>query len=115
TRYLFFSRCATLTSTHPCISRVCSGEDNDAGQTPSRAPAPGRPPPPPGPAAPGSPPASDPAAPAPATEEEKDPAKAAEALVQRRNRGRAGTVQTSWRGALDVGALVPLRKRLLGE
>ena len=51
----------------------------------------------------------------PAAEAEKDPAKAAEALVQRRNRGRAGTVQTSWRGALDAGALVPLRKRLLGE
>ncbi|WP_175429659.1 hypothetical protein [Azospirillum argentinense] len=62
-------------------------------------------------------PAGDPpaAGPAPATEEEKDPAKAAEALIQRRNRGRAGTVQTSWRGALDVGALVPMRKRLLGE
>ncbi|MGR0187989.1 hypothetical protein [Azospirillum aestuarii] len=67
------------------------------------------------PPAPTVPPAADPATPAPATEEEKDPAKAAEALIQRRNRGRAGTVQTSWRGALDVGALVPLRKRLLGE
>ncbi|MDQ2105948.1 hypothetical protein, partial [Azospirillum isscasi] len=69
------------------------------------------------PPAPAPPPSADPApsAPAPAAEEEKDPAKAAEALIQRRSRGRAGTVQTSWRGVLDVSALVPLRKRLLGE
>ncbi len=65
--------------------------------------------------APAVPPTVDPVIPPSATEEEKDPAKAAEALIQRRNRGRVGTVQTSWRGALDVGALVPLRKRLLGE
>ncbi|UKJ71853.1 hypothetical protein [Azospirillum brasilense] len=67
------------------------------------------------PPAPAVPPTADPVTRPSATEEEKDPAKAAEALIQRRNRGRAGTVQTSWRGALDVGALVPLRKRLLGE
>ena len=43
------------------------------------------------------------------------PDAAAEAAQGQRARSRLGTIATSWRGVLDSGALMPVRKSLLGE
>jgi len=43
------------------------------------------------------------------------PDAAAEAAQGQRARSRLGTIATSWRGVLDPGALMPVRKSLLGE
>ncbi|AWK87586.1 hypothetical protein [Azospirillum thermophilum] len=66
------------------------------------------PPPAPPPAPPGTGGATDPAA-------SPDPAAVAERALERRSRSTAGTVLTSWRGILDLNALSPRRKSLLGE
>ncbi|PWC56031.1 hypothetical protein [Azospirillum sp. TSO22-1] len=76
------------------------------------------PPPPPAPAPVVEPPAATPTPTPTPTPAEPDPAaveKAAEAAIQRRPRSRSGTVATSWRGVLNPDAVVPGRKRLLGE
>jgi hypothetical protein len=50
-----------------------------------------------------------------ATTTTPDAAKTLELNLARRERGRTGTVLTSWRGVLEPGALAPVRKNLLGE
>jgi hypothetical protein len=54
----------------------------------------------------------------PAEPDKPDPeAQASETRVQnllRRRRGRAGTVETSWRGVLEQSPAAPSRKNLLG-
>src|SRR5687768_14499209 len=50
-----------------------------------------------------------------ATSTVPDSVKALELTLARRERGRTGTVLTSWRGVLEPGALAPVRKNLLGE
>jgi hypothetical protein len=50
-----------------------------------------------------------------ATATTPDAAKTLELNLARRERGRTGTVLTSWRGVLEPGALAPVRKNLLGE
>ncbi len=79
--------------------------------------------PPPPPAAPPAPvvPAPEVAAAVPgdaagsAADLAADPAALRIAFLRQRERGRAGTVATSWRGILAPGSDLPRRKQLLGE
>ena len=57
---------------------------------------------------------SQPAAPA-SPDPETEASQARVQSLLRRRRGRAGTIETSWRGVLSQSAAVPTRKSLLGD
>ncbi len=78
--------------------------------TPAPAPAPSVPAPVAAPA-----PATATAAAASTGSLPEDPVAAAITVMQRRERGLSGTVQTSWRGLLTPDSALPKRKQLLGE
>lgn len=72
------------------------------------APEPAPAPPPQPAAAPTADPSADGALP-------EDPVAARVALLQRRQRGRSGTIATAWTGIMTPRAALPQRKQLLGE